>query len=321
MNQLVDGIGGAIQVKSLADWEEKRESALAAMQEVMGPLPGEEKRCALDVEVEEEVDCGGYVRQLLSYAAEPGGRVPAYLLIPKGAGPFPAALCLHPTSDAEGHKIVVGLSEKPNRSYASELAERGFVALAPSYPLLANYQPDWAGLGYRSATMKAIWDNMRGLDLLREMACVAPGGFCAIGHSLGGHNSIYTAVFDTRIEVVVSCCGFDSYQDYKDGDISGWASKRYMPRLLDYPLAGIPFDFHDMVAALAPRPFLAVAPLRDANFKWQSVDEVVAAAARVYALYGAEDTLAAEHPDCEHDFPDAMRERAYRLFEHHLGPV
>ncbi len=174
MNQLVDGIGGAIEVKSLAYWEEKRASALAAMQEVMGPLPGEEKRCALDVEVEEEVDCGSYVRQLLSYAAEPGGRVPAYLLIPKGAGPFPAALCLHPTSDAEGHKIVVGLSEKPNRSYASELAERGFVALAPSYPLLANYQPDWAGLGYRSATMKAIWDNMRGLDLLREIACVAP---------------------------------------------------------------------------------------------------------------------------------------------------
>ncbi|MBT6904009.1 MAG: alpha/beta hydrolase [Gemmatimonadetes bacterium] len=319
MNQLVDREGTVLRVGSLADWEVKRDRALAAMQEVMGPLPGEEKRCALEVEVEEVVDCGSYVRQLLSYSAEPGGRVPAFLLVPKGDGPFPAVLCPHPTSNTEGHKVVVGLSEKPNRSYASELAERGFITLAPSYPLLANYQPDWRALGYESATMKAIWDNMRGLDLLEEMDGVAAGGFGSIGHSLGGHNSIYTAVFDPRIKAVVSCCGFDSYQDYKDGDIDGWASDRYMPKLLHYALADIPFDFHDMVAALAPRPFLAVAPLRDANFKWQSVDRIAAAAARVFALYGAQDALAVEHPDCEHDFPDAMRELSYQLFEQHLG--
>ena len=36
----------------------------------MGPLPGKEKRCALDVKVEEEVDSGSYVRQLISYASE-----------------------------------------------------------------------------------------------------------------------------------------------------------------------------------------------------------------------------------------------------------
>ena len=159
MNQLVDREGTVLRVESLADWEVKRERALAAMQEVMGPLPGEEKRCALEVEVEEVVDCGSYVRQLLSYSAEPGGRVPAFLLVPKGDGPFPAVICPHPTSNTEGHKVVVGLGEKPNRSYASELAERGFVTLAPSYPLLANYQPDWRALGYESATMKAIWDN------------------------------------------------------------------------------------------------------------------------------------------------------------------
>lgn len=318
MNQLVDREGEIVELESLAAWEEQRSRVLAAMQEVMGALPGDQQRCGLAVEVEEEVDCGGYVRQLLSYAADPGGRVPAYLLIPKGEGPFPGVLCPHPTSDAEGHKIVVGLSAKPNRSYASELAERGFVALAPSYPLLANYQPDWRALGYESGTMKAIWDNVRGLDLLEELDCVAGGGFGAIGHSLGGHNSIYTAVFDLRIAAVVCCCGFDAYLDYMDGDIRGWTSDRYMPRLLDYALEEIPFDFHDMIAALAPRPFLAVAPLRDANFKWQSVDRIIAAAARVYALYGAEDALAVEHPDCEHDFPDAMRERAYQLFAQHL---
>ena len=284
------------------------------MQEVMGPLPGTEKRVSLDVRLREEVDCGSYVRRLIDYASEPGGRVPAYLLIPKGQGPFPAVLCLHPTDDVVGHGVVVGLGGKANRAYASELAERGFVTLAPAYPHLAQYRPDWAALDYASGTMKAIWDNVRGLDVLEDMEEVRAGGVGAIGHSLGGHNAIYTATFDARIAAVVSSCGFDSYQAYKDGDITSWTSSCYMPRLREYALAAIPFDFHDMVVALAPRPFFASAPLYDDNFKWQSVDSVAAAASRVYALYGVEDRLLIAHPDCAHDFPLTMRERAYALF-------
>ena len=49
------------------------------MTAVMGPLPGGEKRCPLDVQVEQETDCGSYVRRSITYAAEPGSRVPAYL--------------------------------------------------------------------------------------------------------------------------------------------------------------------------------------------------------------------------------------------------
>ena len=124
---------------------------------------------------------------------------------------------------------VVGLGGKENRAYGAELAERGFVVLAPSYPQLANYWPDIKGLGYRSGTMKAVWDNIRGLDLLESLPYVKKGQLAAIGHSLGGHNSIYTAVFDERIRVIVSSCGFDSYLDYKDGNIAGWTSERYMP--------------------------------------------------------------------------------------------
>jgi hypothetical protein len=48
------------------------------------------------------------------------------------------------------------------------------------------------------------------------------------------------------------------------------------------------------------------------------VDRVVAAPARVYELFGKPAHLLVEHPDCDHDFPDAMREKAYRLFEENL---
>jgi dienelactone hydrolase len=318
------GRAGRDRPKSVEDWLRRRQMILSAMQDVMGPLPGRAKRCPLDMRVVEEADAGSYLRRLISYAAEPGGRVPAYLLVPKillsERRAAPGVLCLHPTDDTIGHKVVVGLGGRPNRQYGSELADRGYVVLAPSYPLLAQYQPDLKALRYQSGTMKAIWDNMRGLDLLESLPFVRKGRFAAIGHSLGGHNSVYTAVFDGRIGVIVSSCGLDSYVDYKGGDIRGWTSDRYMPKLLAYRdrVNEIPFDFHDMIAALAPRPCFISAPLKDDNFKWQSVDAVAAAARQVYRLYKKEENLIVEHPDCPHDFPEEMRQRAYELMDHHL---
>ena len=68
---------------------------------------------------------------------------------------------------------------------------------------------------------------------------------------------------------------------------------------------------HELVAALAPRGLFVNAPLRDANFRWRSVDRVISAARPVHALLGSEALLVVEHPDCEHDFPTAQREQAY----------
>jgi hypothetical protein len=191
--------GAIVPVKSIADWQRRRASVLAAMQQVMGPLPGREKRCPLDIHTEEEVDCGSYLRRRISYASEPGPRVPAYLLIPKrvlaGRTNAPGILALHQTHPL-GQKAVVGLANSTNDEYGVELAKRGYVVLAPPYPLLADYHPDLTSLGYHSGTMKAIWDNIRGLDLLESLPFVSTNGFGTIGHSLGGHNSIYTAVFD-----------------------------------------------------------------------------------------------------------------------------
>lgn len=318
--------GESVPVRSVADWARRRQEIVAGMATVMGQLPGAEKRCPLEMQVEEETDCGGYVRRLISYASEPGSRVPAYLLVPKMASEgkrLPAVLCLHPTDDAIGHGVVVGLGGKENRQYASELAERGYVTLAPSYPLLANYQPDLKRLGWQSGTLKAVWDNMRGLDLLDSLDYVRPGRYGVVGHSLGGHNAVFTSVLDDRLQAVVSCCGLDSFLDYYGGNPDlwlpekAWAQTRYMPRMADYRnrLTDIPFDFHELIGALAPRRVLIVAPTRDGNFRSDSVDRVAAAARPVYELYGHPERLRVEHPECEHDFPAEMRDEAYRLFD------
>jgi len=197
------------------------------------------------------------------------------------------------------------------------------VTLAPNYPLLAKYQPDLKKLGWESGTLKAVWDNMRGLDLLASLPFVDSSKMGAIGHSLGGHNSVYTAVFDDRLKVIVSSCGLDSYLDYYNGDEKnwqpekGWCQTRYMRKLADYKgrLEEIPFDFHEMIGALAPRHVLIIAPKKDSNFRADSVDRVAAAARPVFKLLGHENRLRVEHPDGGHDFPPQMREAAYKLFD------
>lgn len=317
-----------VPVKTTDDWLKRRAEIVRGMESVMGPLPGREKRCPLDMKVEEETDRGSYVLRLVTYSSEPSGRVPVYLCIPKallnGDGKrAPGVLCLHGTDNVVGHGVVVGIGGRANRQYASELAERGYVTLAPNYPLLAKYQPDLKALGWQSGTLKAVWDNIRGLDLLESLPFVKPGAFGTIGHSLGGHNSVYTAVFDDRIKAVVTSCGLDSYLDYYDGNEKnwfpekGWCQTRYMLKLADYRgrLQDIPFDFHEMVGALAPRHVLIVAPLKDSNFRAASVDRVAAAASDVFKLYGQPARLRVEHPDCDHDFPQDMRELAYKLFD------
>ena len=317
-------------VKSKSDWLKRRAEIVRGFASVAGPLPGREKRCRLDLRVESTTDCGSYERWQITYQSEPGSRVPAYLLLPKAAlqsrKKFPAVLCLHPTDMQYGHRVTVETLRDNYRAYAHDLAERGFVVLAPAYPLMADYQPDLKALGWQSGTMKAVWDNQRGLDLLDSLPFVKRGKFGAIGHSLGGHNAIYTAVMDERIKVVVSSCGFDSYLDYYGGDPAnwqaerGWCQARYLPKLAEYRgrLAEIPFDFHELLGALAPRAVFVNAPLEDSNFKARSVDEVVAAASAVYRLYGAEKNLQVVHPPGGHDFPDEVREQAYQLLAEKL---
>lgn len=232
-----EATGATGPVRTTADWPQRRAEIVRGMETVMGAYPGatSPKRVPLDVRIEEEIDRDTYVLRRITYQSEPGSRTPAFLCIPKAAltantassRAFPAVLCLHPTDQTAGAGVVVGLGGKPNRQYASELATRGYVTIAPAYPHLAGYAPDLKGLGYASGTMKAIWDNTRAVDLLASLPFVKiSAGFGAIGHSLGGHNALYTAVYEPRIAVVATSCGFDSYLDYYGGKPTVWAPEK-----------------------------------------------------------------------------------------------
>lgn len=317
-----NGAGDSEPITRPAEWDVRKAHILAHLQEVMGPLPGGERRVPLDVQVLEEHDEPLYVRRKITYASEPGDRVPAWLLIPKtGPSPHPAALCLHPTSPV-GKDVVVGLSDKVNRDYAKELAERGYVTIAPDYPTLGENQTDAYALGYTSCSMKAVWNHMRAIDLLCSMPEVDPSKIAAIGHSLGGHNAIFVALFDDRVKAIVSSCGFNAFKDYYQGDLTGWSGPRYMPLLksrYDLDLKKIPFDWPELLAAVAPRGVFVNAPLHDSNFEVEGVRACVEPASKVFALLGRPDNLQVVYPDAEHDFPMELHRRVYGFVDRVLG--
>jgi len=322
MNLLVwlDSDGRSHPIKESQDWQRRREHILENMQLVMGPLPARDKAVPLDVQVLQSERLAKVTRKKITYAASKGDRVPAYLLIPHNVqGRVPAVLCLHGTSGPRGRTAGVGPAYP---CYTLELAQRGYVTIAPDYVLLGDNQTDPAALGYASGTMKGIWDHMRAVDLLQSLPEVDSQRIGCCGLSLGGHNALFIGAFDPRMKVVVTSSGFDSFKDYMRGNLSGWCQTRYMPRIASVygkDPDKMPFDFPEVLAAIAPRHIYIHAPLGDTNFRVDSVKRCVQAASAVYRLLDARKQIVAVYPPGGHGFPPEAREDAYRFIDQVLG--
>jgi len=91
-----------------------------------------------------EQDRGTYVQRKITFQATPWYRIPAYLLIPKGRGPFPAIVNIHDhgafflfgkeklvATEADNNPGLKWFKDMAygGRSTANELAERGYVVL------------------------------------------------------------------------------------------------------------------------------------------------------------------------------------------------
>lgn len=309
-------------IRTRRAWEQRRGEILAAMTRVMGAPPPARYRGAPAVEVLEEVREAALTRRRITYRSPDGDRVPAWLLVPADlTAPAPAVFCLHQTTP-EGKDEPAGLSGHPNLHYAAELAARGWVALAPDYPNFGDYRVDAYALGYASATMKGVVNHRAAVAVLAGLPEVDAARIGVIGHSLGGHNALFLAAFEPRVRAVVTSCGFNSFFKYRGGDLTGWSHAGYLPRIAsEYGRdpRQMPFDFTEVLAAVAPRPVFINAPRGDENFELSGVHDCVAAARPVYALLGAADGVVLETPDGGHAFPPAVRQRAYAWLERVLG--
>ncbi len=276
--------------------------------------PGRGFRRPPEIEVKSVEKSGSIEQRRIVYRAENDDWVPAVLLIPAGKGKrAPGVVCLHQTTSI-GKEEPAGLGGKSDLHYARELSEAGFVTISPDYPGFGEYECDPYRLGYESTTMKGIYNHGRAIDLLQSSQFVDPVNIGCIGHSLGGHNTLFLAAYDTRVRVAVTSCGFTSFAKYKGGEITPWAQAKYMPWVK--PRYGadpdrMPFDFSDLLSAIAPRSVFVSAPLGDDNFDSDGVQDSLRAAEPVFTRLGAGERLSADYPETGHEFPIYARRKAY----------
>ncbi len=339
MNQLFyyrDMQGQDIRIQSLYDWELKKAQILDSAQALFGPLPEiptlppyleyDFMFPPFDVQVLDSLVRDHHTRYNIQFTVAENEKVLAYLYIPHEKperGKFPAMLALPPTT---GRVLVDG-----RVPYGRELADRGYVVIATEYPGIGELKDyDFESDRYESGIMKGIFNHIRCVDFLRTMKEVDTERIGAIGHSLGGHSAIFLGIFDARIKVVVSSVGWTLFEYYNNspaasarhgGRLGPWAQALYAPKLrTKYQLDQnkIPFNFDELIAALAPRYFYTNSPIHDSNFDVEGVRKGIANASEIYRMYNAEHHIQARYPVAGHDFPDSIRQDAYDFIDNAL---
>jgi dienelactone hydrolase len=150
----------------------------------------------------------------LSYASPRGGRVPAYVVVPKGRGPFAAVLF--------GHWMMDGSPLKNRREFLEEavaLARAGAVSLLIDAPLVRpGFTPEQdeirAQVQGSEAARQQLIDFRRGVDLLLARRDVDARRIAYVGHSFDAHVGAILAAVEKRIGSFVLMAGNYADEDY-----------------------------------------------------------------------------------------------------------
>jgi len=139
----------------------------------------------------------------ISYSGAGRGRVPAYLVVPAGKGPF-AAVIFASCCDGKRERFL---------EEALELAQMGTVSLLvdwnaakrPDYKPNKDGPPRGAagGTDDRGEVIKMVIEFRRGIDVLQSRHDVDAKRIAFIGHSTGGRAASILAGVEKRIKSVV----------------------------------------------------------------------------------------------------------------------
>jgi dienelactone hydrolase len=148
---------------------------------------------------------GGVAVHDISYASPKGGRVPAYLVVPEGPGPFAAILWGHwywPNSEFFNRKEFL--------EEAVVLAPAGVVSLLTTGPgARPGHVNDKNPISEQQVTdlIQAIVDMRRGADLLLARKDVDPHRLAYVGHSYDAEVGGFLSGIDKRFKAFVLMAG------------------------------------------------------------------------------------------------------------------
>jgi hypothetical protein len=313
-------------------WPSTRREIERHAREILGH--GDVKPVPLDARREPEVDCGAYTRQKVSFNVHAGDRIIAWLLVPrKIRGRVPAIICFYGTTSGAGKDVTVGLSGRspgsaphPNLSFAVDMAEAGFVALAPDYlrdgerirPGRRPYDttdfyrefPEWSVHG------KDLWDTSRAIDFLETLKFVDAKAIGMVGHSYGGHSTIFCTALDPRIKAAVANGPVSDFLHHglHWAAPKGGGNSQSLPAMRPYVLDQTqppPITFYEFTSLIAPRPLLVG---QAAGERRPMEEENHAAVRQVYEALGVPQNVRYVWYAGDHDMPPEMRRAAVEFF-------
>ena len=312
-------------------------------------------KCDPKAEVVERVDCGEYLREKVYFNTTPDIRVPAYVLLPKGEPkrrPAVVALHDHGAFFAFGkEKIVATENEHPaltefkrtayeGRSWASELAKRGYVVIAidmfywgerrmllPGDPPVYNTplkmtDHDITAFNQRSgantwliatglfeagitwAGVKLV-DDIRTVDYLVTRPEVDPDRIGCCGLSVGGFRSAHLAGLDPRIKSAVVVGWMSEYGEMLKHHLTSIGFMKAIPGMYKY------MDLPDIVSMNAPGGLMIINGTKDGLFPLDGVKGAFAKIGKVYAKAGVPERFEGVFYDGPHEFNLAMQGKAF----------
>jgi hypothetical protein len=320
-----------------ASWPRARERILEEWTKLIGPMP--DATVPLDAQFHGETDCGSYIRRKISIQVQPGDRMPCWLLVPKtfpATGRTPAIICFYGTMSGAGKDTTVGLSgagpgspPARNRAFALDMVEAGFVALAPDFlrdgerlpPSGRPYDttdfytrfPDWSCVG------KDCWDVRRAVDFLETLPFVEADRIGMVGHSYGGHTTIFASGLEPRIRAVFASGPVSDFVLHGAhwAVPKGGGASQSLPALRPFLLEhhAPPVSFAEVTALIAPRPLWVNQAVGEHR---PNEEENAATVCGLYRTLGVADHARYMWCAGDHDFPPPVRAAAVEWFRRWL---
>jgi hypothetical protein len=323
-------------VRSVADWEKKREGVRAQVRWTLGESPPlattplgsyDEEPPHIAALLGRDSARANLEKGQVIFGEDLNGDVYLPAGLREAGRPAPAVLWLHPFSFSNGY---VGWYPWWEEQVFHTLARAGFVVFCFDQIGLGRrieevegfYQrhPRWSLLG------KMVRDTQAALDRLARLPYVNAEQIWGLGYSLGSLVGLHLAALDERLAGFVSVCGPPPFRldtaEKGTGGIRRW-SHLYMllPRLGFFTghEERIPYDVHLLFASLAPRPLLVVSPQLDRAASLEDVTQAVEAARQVYALYGAAEKVKQISPEDYNRFSPQTQALALDWLKEQIG--
>jgi dienelactone hydrolase len=323
----------AFTARTASDARVWQRRARAALRDALGFL--DQKRVPLRPRVEQTVDRGEYVRRRVILRTSAASEMPVYVLTPKSASRrnrAPCVLALH--GHGYGVRDIVGVWEDgterytPNgyhKDFATELAKRGFVVIAPEISCFGDRRTDYSHLGpgrtpttcFNAGTYAQmlggsiagirVFDAMRAVDYLETLAEADAARLAVMGISGGGMHAFFSACLDTRIKAAV-ISGY--FCDWRHSILAiHHCLCNFVPGALKLG------ELSDLAGLIAPRPLLVENGTKDDIFPIDDVKRTVERARRAWRAFGAESKLETDYFEGTHQIGGG---RAYDFLTEHL---